>query len=284
VYHRLLLLNLVLAFSMLPSRPADAQSPSTRLFGIVLDHGSGKPVDGAAINIEGTQIRIATDARGRFEISSLPTGLQRLRVERLGYETRTIEVSSERGGDLEATIRLSTKPVELPAVEVVARSTWLAQAGYYDRRDTGGHAGVFIDRAEIERRQPENLTDLLEDLTSVNVIYMEPGKRTVRFNRYASMSSSSRSRGAIDRSRNPLDQRGCEPDLYIDGHRYRNASGAIRTDSRATVWEEPVNKVDDFNAVPIVAVEAMEIFVGARAPSQYNSPCGVILVWTRRGR
>jgi hypothetical protein len=98
------------------------------------------------------------------------------------------------------------------------------------------------------------------------------------------MSSSSRSRGAIDRSRNPLDQRGCEPDLYIDGHRYRNASGAIRTDSRATVWEEPLNKVDDFNAVPVVAVEAMEIFVGSRTPSQFNSPCGVILVWTRSGR
>jgi hypothetical protein len=51
-----------------------------------------------------------------------------------------------------------------------------------------------------------------------------------------------------------------------------------------TVWQEAVNKVDDFNAVPIVAVEAMEIFVGARTPSQYNSPCGVILVWSRRGR
>jgi hypothetical protein len=106
----------------------------------------------------------------------------------------------------------------------------------------------------------------------------------VRFNRYTSMSSSSRTRSAIDRSRNPLDQRGCEPDLYIDGHRYRNATGAIRTDVGVTVWQEAVNKVDDFNGVPIVAVEAMEIFVGARTPSQYNSPCGVILVWTRRGR
>jgi hypothetical protein len=280
----ILLLSLVLASVLVPAGCILAQTPKMRLFGVVLDHSSGKPIEGVAIRLEGTEVRTVTDARGRFEIASLSPGQHRLRVDRLGYETRTIEVASEPGRDLEATIRLSTKPVELPAVAVVARSTWLAEAGYYDRRDTGGHTGVFIDRAEIERRQPDTLTDLLEDLTSVNVIYMEPGKRTVRFNRYTSMSSSSRNRGAIDRSRNPLDQRGCEPDLYIDGHRYRNASGPIRTDGRTTVWEEPLNKVDDFNAVAIIAVEAMEVFVGSRTPSQYNSPCGVILVWTRRGR
>jgi hypothetical protein len=281
---RALLLSFVLLLFTASLRPALAQTTTVRLYGIVLDHAHGKPVEGAAVHLEGTTVSTVSDSRGRFEIAGLPLGSRRLRIERLGYETRTIDLDPGSSTDLEATIRLSTKAIELPAVNVTARSAWLAQAGYYDRRDTGGHAGVFIDRAAIERRQAESLTDLLEDLTSVNVIYLEPGKRTVRFNRYTSMSSSSRTRSAIDRSRNPLDQRGCEPDLYIDGHRYRNATGAIRTDVGVTVWQEAVNKVDDFNAVPIVAVEAMEIFVGARTPSQYNSPCGVILVWTRRGR
>jgi hypothetical protein len=69
-------------------------------------------------------------------------GSRRLRIERLGYETRTIDLDPGSSTDLEATIRLSTKAIELPAVNVTARSAWLAQAGYYDRRDTGGHAGV----------------------------------------------------------------------------------------------------------------------------------------------
>jgi hypothetical protein len=284
MHQRAFLLSILVVSLAASASPLRAQVQSTRLFGLVVDHSNGKPVEGAAIRLEGTDIRVTSDERGRFEIASLGQGLHRLHIERLGYETRVIELTPERGGDLEAEIRMSTKPVELPAVSVVARSAWLAQAGYYDRRDTGGHSGVFIDRAELERRQAESLTDVLEDLTSVNVIYMGPGKRTVRFNRYTSMSSSSRTRSAIDRSANPLDQRGCEPDLYIDGHRYRNASAPIRTDIGATVWGEALNKVDDFNAVPIVAVEALEIFVGSRTPSQYNSPCGVILVWTRRGR
>jgi len=65
---------------------------------------------------------------------------------------------------------------------------------------------------------------------------------------------------------------------------YRNAVPRGVAGSRATTDETPLNKVDDYDAVPVTAIEAMEIYVGANTPLQYRSPCGVILVWTRRGR
>jgi len=74
----------------------------------------------------------------------------------------------------------------------------------------------------------------------------------------------------------------------MDGHRYRNASSPmVTTDAGGLAslrFAPKRNKVDDFDAVSIAAVEAMEVYVGARTPIQFSSSCGVVLVWTRHGR
>jgi hypothetical protein len=143
--------------------------------------------------------------------------------------------------------------------------------GFYERRDMGGFKPHVIDRAVIERRGSSMITDLLDQAPGVEVVFMGPGQRTVRFNRYTPMPAEAgkAQQSAFSQTRRGPDEKGCEPDLYIDGRQHRNASTGL-------------NKVDDFNVIPPLAIEAVEIYVG-NTPPQFHHNCGVILIWTRRG-
>ena len=65
---------------------------------------------------------------------------------------------------------------------------------------------------------------------------------------------------------------------------------AVRLDNSAETGCIPLVYLDDVpvevgwleNVLPD-RIAGMEIYSGAGAPIQYNDPCGVILVWTRRG-
>jgi hypothetical protein len=275
---------LALALTSLAVAPLDAQTPPGRILGTVLAHENGKPLQAVSVYLKNTDVQAETDARGRFELRAVAAGRYELVVERLGYEARTAEVEAVAGEILEVSLRMATKPVELPAMDVSVRSSWLTDMGFYDRRDTGGFKGHYITRADIERRNPRAITDLLDDIPGTRVVYSEPGKRSVRFNRQDTGGG-----GTGPTQRNAFSgAAGCEPDLYIDGHRYRNSSSPMVTTSSqglsALQFAPKQNKVDDFDAVSIAAVEAVEVYVGARTPIQFSSTCGVILVWTRHGR
>jgi hypothetical protein len=252
----------------------------------VLSHENGKPLQSVRVQLRNTQFQAETDVRGRFELPQLPAGRYELVMERLGYETRTAVVEAMAGEIVEVSLRMATKPIELPAMEVVVRSSWLTDMGFYDRRDTGGFKGHYITRADIERRNPRAITDLLDDIPGARVLYTEPGKRSVRFNRQDTGGGGTGPTQRNAFSASTPGESGCEPDLYIDGHRYRNSSSPMVTDGGRTPlhFAPKTNKVDDFDAVSIAAVEAVEVYVGARTPIQFSSTCGVVLVWTRHGR
>jgi hypothetical protein len=66
---------------------------------------------------------------------------------------------------------------------------------------------------------------------------------------------------------------GCEPALFIDGARYKD---------RAPVGPAEQEYIDDWNILAPLTIEAVEIYTGAAAPIEFQHPCGVILIWTRR--
>lgn len=267
------------AAALMAAGPIRAQATSGALTGIVVDHETGKPLQSVRLLLAGDSLQALSDASGRFHLANLSPGRHRLVAELLGYASRTFEVDVQANGVTELRIRMGQSVVELPPVDVVVRSQWLTQVGFYDRRETGATAGIFLTRADIERRSPRQLTDVLDDYTFARVVQLDPGRYHVRFNRHVSLGGQSR--GAVQPS--PLDQLGCEPDLYVDGVRQRNSTPPMTTSLGARFGGGGAqNKVDDFNVIGITAVGAIEIYVGSRAPVQYDSPCGVILVWTRR--
>lgn len=152
-------------------------------------------------------------------------------------------------------IRFPTQAVQLSALDITVtqRARWLELQGFYDRRDRGGISGHFLDRDLIERRRPTVITDLLHELPGVRVLHIEPGRLTVMFSRTINLGP----------------RNGCEPALHIDGTRYQSPGSGF--------------EVDNFNPISVAQLEAVEVYVGAATPIQYQHPCGVVLFWTRRG-
>lgn len=234
---------------------------NAKVIGTVTGHDNRRAVELVQVRVPALGLRAETNESGRFELV-LPPGAHELVLDRIGYETRTVQVDINGPGIIDVAIQMATKAVELPPVVVEVRSEWLTEAGFYERRDFGGMKGYFITRADLERRKPRAVTDLLDDIPGSRVIFQEPGKRTVRFNR----------------------QGRCEPDLYIDGHLYRNSSSPMVSNGSGIAFAPKLNRVDDFDVLPIPAVEAMEVYVGSGTPTRFRSDCGVILLWTRKGR
>ena len=249
-------------FSLVCAANVAAQTPSTLLIGRVIDHGNGDAISGAAIKLSNGSSAVS-DKRGLFTMSGLPEGRVAVTVEMLGYQTRQDSISIQPGRSHDIEIRLSTKPIQLPALTVTARSRWLEENGFYERR-ASGLAPRIINAADIERRGRSTLTEVFGELPSIRV-FQVPGSSVRRIVRFMSGDGTQSARS----SRVP----GCEPALFIDGKRYQDR-----------LTPDPIGStIDDWNVIVPLAIEAIEIYRGGGAPMMYNDNCGTIMVWTKRG-
>jgi hypothetical protein len=254
---------------------------TSRVFGTVLDERSKALADVRVLL--GDRFAALTDANGRFGFSNVPAGDYELSTERLGFIATANRIALRGDTSVDVVIHMSARPIALPPIAVIALSGKLVDVGFYERQRQSGLSGRYITRADLERRHPTQFTDAMHDVQGVKVIQMDLGKATLRFNRQVpEQGVPGRPNYAFSQRRSPIDARGCEPDLYIDGRRYRNASAppGSGADFNSGI---ALNKVDDFNAVPVNAIEGIEVYVGANVPVFVaNTACGVVLIWTRR--
>ncbi|HEY3221433.1 MAG TPA: TonB-dependent receptor [Gemmatimonadales bacterium] len=235
------------------------------LAGTVLDSASGKPIVGAGILLldsAGTAIRsLVTGPDGQFTFNIPHLGEYRLLISRIGYP-----ISISKPFDFSSTftarvsLSLPSNPITLDTVTVVAKEIErrlpnLADAGFYRRRQIG--FGHFLTRDEIDKRDPLILSDLLQGMSGVRVTCVGARRCTVTM-----------------RAANTMFFRGkCNPSVVLDGVLLQpggTGSGGLRLD----------DLVNPFN------IEALEVYPGPEGvPVQYSgylSPCGAILVWSRR--
>lgn len=221
----------------------------SRIVGRVVAMENGRPVEGAEITLAGrTESRIS-DEQGRFEITGLQPGTHSFSVRYLGRAPLEAKVEVPEEQTLEVEIRLAVKPVELEPMIVTAtpRNSYLEDMGFYRRRDQG-LSGTQITRQILAEMNPRSFAEVFVGVPGVRVIPTSLGLFEVRMRRSIRLN--------VDESQ------GCIPALYIDD---------IRSDPG---W---IHDLDP------ARVEALEVYTGANAPLRYNDPCGVILVWTRRG-
>ena len=176
--------------------------------GLVMDHDTGDPLGGAAVSlapggagVSGMGTRVS-NAQGRFLFEGVPPGLYRLSVTLLGYHSLsdTIRVSGE--GDLDLSLPLSTDPIPLEPIVVVAERERFIPG--YQGRDIAGAGPYLLTREEIERRHPLRVTDVLASV---------PGARVLRRSNLQSVV---------------LLRGGCVPTLVLDGIRIANVEGIDR--------------------------------------------------------
>ncbi|HXQ29189.1 MAG TPA: carboxypeptidase regulatory-like domain-containing protein [Gemmatimonadales bacterium] len=91
--------------------------------GTVRAAGSNEPIAFAVVEVSDGSARAESDSTGQYRLVCLPVETHAVRISRLGYDPRTIEVAAAQGDTLRLDVDLSVRPVSLPPIQVAARTT-----------------------------------------------------------------------------------------------------------------------------------------------------------------
>jgi carboxypeptidase family protein/TonB-dependent receptor-like protein len=227
-----------------------AQTPAAAtgsIAGIVRD-STGLRLNQVAIGVVGTsEQRAASNDSGVYHIAAIGVGATKLFARRVGYAPETLSVAVVAGQLTNVDFVLTASVHTLPEATVIADPT-RGKMGPFNRRKSRG-VGAFFTRAEIEKRQPASISELLRYLPGVGVTQKMAGEpQPVHMER--SVRSSM--------------QATCVVQLYVDGHPYPNGN------------------VDDFSPG---LIEGVEVYRSAsEIPADFrtrDATCGLIALWTR---
>jgi len=239
-------------------RSVEARALVGTVVGRVVDARSMAPIGAAQVFLPGLNLGGLTQANGRFLIPNVPAGTHQIRVERLGYQASTAEVTVRDGESVEVNFSLTERALALD--EIVVTGT----AGGTQRRAIG-NVVTSMNADEVQSRSPVvNVDQLLAQRTPG--LMMMPGTGQV------GTGSAVRIRGTSSITQ------GTDPIIYIDG---------VRMDSnpRRGPGQRGGANVSRLNDIHPSDIESIEIIKGPAAATLYGTEAsnGVIQIITKRG-
>jgi hypothetical protein len=211
--------------------------------GIVRD-SLGLAIIGTQITIRGSQLIVETDDSGRFELAKVRPGMLSLRFRRLGYQPDTVDLLVLAGKTVPLEVKLSRLNVSLTPIVITGRAElrgW--REGFYHRKEVG--AGIFFTAADIDKRNPRQLTDMFRNLPGVTV---------------------APSRGII-RNQVRFRAKGCAPITWLDG-------------TPLAAGEFDLDVISPFSVAAFEVYTGSIVpanFVTALGPRT----CGAVVIWTK---
>lgn len=227
--------------SMWPDSAAD-------LVGTVASSRTGEPIAGARISFPDFQYGSISTKEGKFRIPNLPPGLYDVHVRYLGYKTNQRPVRLKAGHVTRVVFTLERDVLEVADLKVEVKQPERTEPRSALRRRIERGRGEIITRDQIEKKNPENTTDMLREIPGLNVSPVEFGQATVQM------------RGA----KGSL----CRPTVFLNGIVARGY------------------EIDNLQPSSVQAIEVYRR--ASQAPVEFKgtgSPgCGVIVLWSRTGR
>lgn len=224
-----------------------------RLLGTVTDALTDAPVTAAAVSLRGRPREVQTNRQGGFILSDVPVGVYELSVRHLGYAPLRHMVNVARGATTDVQIGLVPAPLEMePLVATAVRLRRLEIKGFYERKRWGELLGLgaFYTVADIERRNPRIISDMIMEEASIRRVC---GRGTRNCRLYTTRLST----GFGSR---------CHMQIYVDGVH-------ISEIGQADLWVSPVE------------IGGVEVYKGAASlPAEFggsSSRCGVVAIWTK---
>ncbi|HEV8509509.1 MAG TPA: carboxypeptidase-like regulatory domain-containing protein [Gemmatimonadales bacterium] len=153
------LLVVVSLFS--PDTPLDG---TARITGNAVSAYNGRPLPGVMISVSEAQKAVVTDSQGRFTLTGLPAGRQKVRISYDGRDTGEYEFALREGRTMQLAVVLDVKAENLAPIVVEARfaDIWRDLAGFYERRRQYSGYARFFTREDIDRDHPTALSSLLK--------------------------------------------------------------------------------------------------------------------------
>jgi len=154
------------------STSLSAQVATPVLTGVV----KGTVMTDARMPLTGAQIRFGnaadvaeSDDAGQFTATRVNAGTLWLRVRRIGYRPESLLVTVVPGQSIAPTVVMRQIAQSIAAVKVIGRRDLIGpMAGFYKRLQMGG-GGRFFTQADIAKRQPARMTDLLRSVPGIRI-------------------------------------------------------------------------------------------------------------------
>jgi TonB-linked SusC/RagA family outer membrane protein len=245
---------LVLALILAP--PLAAQQASVT--GTVTDQVSAQPLAGVRVSIVGTARAAFTNQEGRYTITAVPAGTQRVLAAIIGFGalTQAVEVPAE--GSATVNFALKASAVALDVLVVTA-------TGEQRARELPNSIGN-INAADITEKAPvTNMADLLNSRT--------PGLIVTSAGGTTGAGARVRIRGSNSVSLSN------EPVIYMDGVRLDNGANS----SSIGVGGQLPSRMNDINPEDL---ETIDVVKGPAATALYGTTAanGIIQIRSKFGR
>jgi hypothetical protein len=255
------LLPEVAAFALLMVPAAvQAQDGFRTVSGVVSDSG-GRPISYVSLD-GGPRYRAITNASGEYTLRVNPKDAIEVSVRRIGFLPTKFKLEAGTG-DTTIAVTMTQLAVLMNTQVVRARQlvTSLEYRGFYGRMlesQRGALVGDFVTPEEIEMRNPQRVTQLLDQ------------KRGIRVTRVGNCY-------VVTQCFRVIGSGGCVATVYLDGQRLNrlaDASGSSATAAPA---------IDEL--IPATGVAGIEIYArGALAPPQFQAlsgTCAIVAIWTK---
>ena len=255
-----------LFFSVVLASPAIAQR---RVTGRVTDQTSGQPLQGAAIQVQGTPLGTAAGDSGTFALS-VPDGPVTLIVRRIGYQRREIVLPP---GDARLDVTLRRDVLQLETQVTTGAATSVAK-----RNAANDVASVSAE--QFSRVSAPSLENVLAGRIAGAQVSANSGApgggNQIRLRGVTSVFGSADPLYVVDGV--IVSNEVIQPGLNAITAAARTAMG-----SNASNQDNGVNRIADLNPNDI---ESLEVLKGASASAIYGSKAanGVIIIKTKQGR
>lgn len=270
---------LVLGLFAAPAHPAvaapfeqDVPAGGALVTGRVIDATTGDPLTGTLVSVEGTDLRVLSDAEGNFRIRQVPPGPQVLRADRLGHATTRISIVVVAGQPLDREIRMATSALEIEGIIVTADPTGRG------RGELG--TATVVNREAIRHQTAASLAGVLELVPGV--VLQPPGLDGVQQFALRSVPTSSLGPGSVGPSAGDLASAGTL--IVLDGVPLSNNANLQSLGPRGEVsLPTSAGGGVDLRRVPASMIERVEVIRGVPSARHGDLTQGAVIVDTRAG-
>lgn len=238
--------------------PAAVRAQTTGTISGRVTAAEGQPIVGAQVSVIGTTRGANTDQQGRYTITGVAAGAQRVRARMLGYAPGDQPVTVSAGSTATADFQLQASALQVGAVVVTATGQEQQQ------REIGSSIGV-IDVSQTPLAPVTSTSELIQGRVAGAVVLPSSG--------VTGSGARIRIRGSNSMSLSNA------PLIIVDGVRVEGSENSLDFD----VGGQAPSRLNDLNPEDI---ETIEVLKGPAAAALYGTAAanGVIQVITKKGK